>query len=185
MSGQLSSKIIIDDAQMLRKESRLLRHNCRNIISISVLLKEVSEDLLTALRTNELSRLKGSIKETEKWYSPKKTLREKFKAGVIRCACRCGSFRAYSWRPSYRSPQWNGCNGLSVAPLLDDRLPGPVALPSIPRLFSDELNLERRPQQGCLSYDSEKRTVIRIKSYRISSLKDSGVDLQELTFWRA
>src|SRR5215475_1855226 len=53
------------------------------------------------------------------------------------------------------------------------------------RLFSDELNLERRQQQGWLSYDSEKRTVIRIKSYRISSLKDSGVDLQELTFWRA
>src|SRR5262244_855077 len=91
-------------------------------------------------------------------------------------------FRRNTLHPSYRSPQWNGCNGLSVAPLLDDRLPGPVALPSIPRLFSDELNLERRPQQGCLSYDSEKRTVIRIKSYRISSLKDSGVDLQELTF---
>jgi len=66
MSGQLSSRIIIDDAQTLRKESRQLCHNSRNIMSISVLLKEVSEDLLTALRTNELSRLKGSIKETEK-----------------------------------------------------------------------------------------------------------------------
>ena len=47
VSGQLSSRIIIDDAQTLRKESRQLCHNSRNIMSISVLLKEVSEDLVT------------------------------------------------------------------------------------------------------------------------------------------
>ena len=58
------------DAQTLRNESRQLRHNCRNIMTMSVLLKEVSDDLvtvskdvLTAVRRNRLLRIKDSIKE--------------------------------------------------------------------------------------------------------------------------
>ena len=72
MSGQLSSRMTIDDAQSLRMESQQLRHNSRNIKAVSVLLKEVSDDLavskgvVTAVRTNRLLRIKDSMKETEK-----------------------------------------------------------------------------------------------------------------------
>jgi len=60
------------DAETLRNESRQLCHNCRNIMTVSVLLKEVSDDLavskdvVTAVRTNRLLRIKDSMKETEK-----------------------------------------------------------------------------------------------------------------------
>jgi len=66
VSRQLSSRITIDDAQTLRDESRQLCHKCRNIRSVSVLLKETSEDLVTAVRASRLLRLKDSSKETEK-----------------------------------------------------------------------------------------------------------------------
>jgi hypothetical protein len=49
---QLTSRMIIDDAQRLRKQSRELRHKSRNIRGVSVLWKEVSEDLVTALLRN-------------------------------------------------------------------------------------------------------------------------------------
>ena len=58
VSGQLSRRITIDDAQSLRMESQQLRHNSRNIKAVSVLLKEVSEDLVTAVQTNRLLRIK-------------------------------------------------------------------------------------------------------------------------------
>jgi len=66
MSGQLSGRIVVDDAQMLRNESQQLRHHCRNVSSVSVLLKEVSDDLVTEVRTNRLLRIKDSMKKTEK-----------------------------------------------------------------------------------------------------------------------
>jgi hypothetical protein len=50
MSPQiLTSRMIIDDAQRLRKQSRELRHKSGNIRAVSVLWKEVSEELVTAL----------------------------------------------------------------------------------------------------------------------------------------
>jgi hypothetical protein len=49
---QLPSRMIIDEAQRLRKQSQQLRHKSRNTRGVAMLWKEMSEDLVTALLRN-------------------------------------------------------------------------------------------------------------------------------------
>ena len=62
ISEQLTSRMIIDEAQRLRKKSQQLRHNSRNIRGVSQLWKEMSETLLTGLVINQ-SRVKDGMNE--------------------------------------------------------------------------------------------------------------------------
>jgi hypothetical protein len=53
----------IDDARRLRKQSQQLRHKCRNTRGVSMLWKEITEELVTTIRTNRTQRVKNDIKE--------------------------------------------------------------------------------------------------------------------------
>jgi hypothetical protein len=64
VSRQLTNRIL-DDAQSLRKKSRQLRHRCRNTRSVSLLWRQISEGLVTALVINQSPRVKDSMKEAK------------------------------------------------------------------------------------------------------------------------
>jgi hypothetical protein len=70
---QLTSRMIIGDAQRLRKKSRELRHQSRNIRGVSVLWMEISEDLMTTLLTNRSQRVTNGIKDANGCTHPRKS----------------------------------------------------------------------------------------------------------------
>jgi hypothetical protein len=64
VSKQLTNRIL-GDAQRLRKKSRQIRHKCRNTRSVSLLWRQISEGLVTALVINQSPRVKDGIKEAK------------------------------------------------------------------------------------------------------------------------
>jgi hypothetical protein len=62
ISEQLTSRMIIDEAQQLRKKSQRLRHKSRNIRGVSQLWMEMSEALIVE---NRSLRVKVGMKDTQ------------------------------------------------------------------------------------------------------------------------